>query len=711
MSDRFGTLRDKYRAATHDRLGKVCQLLRNVEGASDNRLTNAMAELHAIKGESSMVGFDLMSQLAHQIESYVAHRRANAETSYREVADAVDALVTVFDQSYEAVLEDPSIGELLCELSAAVPQPSAPRAEHQKAGEVAKRTPIGSSPADATSDGETERTREPSAPGGANVDASSKATSGGMQTRDARARFTRIDATRIDELCDAIAEATLKLGSIESDLSQFALRFSEDDAPRMLVALTQRFVSVRSEFNDVAASAWALRLMSVAPRLEELAEYGASLARSLQKQIVFEVDAGGVELERNVLDELGEPLLHIVRNSVDHGIELPVARNEKPETACVRLRAEGRGANVLVSIEDDGAGLDATAIRERAVALGLLTRERAGFLADTEALDLIFLERFTQREVANSISGRGVGLSAARRKVEAIGGAIRVESRLGEGARFEILVPSTLSRERVLLLEIANTCCCIPARWVTAVVTDPLVVSSAKDKRYVTHIDRLVVVRSVAEWLSLSAGVEGTLVVVEIAGRAGAFLVDRVLGERDILRVAADQLLALGQRVEASGVLDDGATVLFLRWAEALRASAQRRSVEPHLHASPARTPTVLVVDDSPIIRDIVSEVLISAGLHVLTAEDGLVAAQLLENGSCDLVISDVEMPQLSGLELLERIRRTNDALPVIMLTTRSSPESRRKAASLGANAYIVKSEFRGSVLLDVVRQFVEVPT
>jgi len=683
MADRLDGLRDKYRVAARDRLSRICQLLREAEGPKDVRLTEAMAELHAVKGESSMVGFEAMSRLSHTLESYVAYRRSSAEASYLEVANAVDSLVSVFDQNYAQLTDDPSIEELMSELSAALP-----------ADNMASQAP--------------RRTAEPPEHKGAARKPGRE--SAASPTPDVRARYTRIDAKRVDELCDAIAEAILHLGGIEAEFAQVVGLLTHYQNGNRLASLRQKFTSVRSEFNDVAASAWALRLVSVAPRLEELAQYAATLAKSLNKDVQIEVEAGGVELERNVLDELAEPLMHIVRNAIDHGIERPSDRGVKQQVGRLRCSAESRGSSAVLLIEDDGAGLNATAIRDRAVGLGLVSRERASFLADADAFDLIFLENFTQRDVVTAISGRGIGLSAARRKVEAIGGAIRVESTPGQGTRFEILVPSTLSRERVLLVEAANTRCCIPARWAKAVVTDSRAVAEAKSKHYTNYGGRLVVVRSVADWLALPCGNETALVVVEIAGRDGAFLVDRVLGESDILRLSADAMLSLGQRIEASGTTEDGEVVLFLRWAEALRANPHRRGEALESQVKANKSGTVLVVDDSPVIRDIVSELLVNAGLKVLTAENGRFAIQVLNSHSCDLVISDVEMPELSGLELLEHIRKTNDTLPVVMLTTRSSPESRRKAASLGANAYVVKSEFRGSILLDVVRQFVELP-
>lgn len=707
MTDRRGALRERYRSATRERLGLVCQLLRNAENASDHRLGDAMSELHAIKGESSMVGFGAMSDLAHALETYVATRRARAESSYRDLADAVDSLVGVFDQDFAALCEDPSITELLAELVAGLPdevtgdaRPGSPAASSTIATEA--EIPQGASLEAAEDVSAMDGPRRAAAVAGV--------TKAGMQAQAPRTRYIRIDAARIDNLCDAIADVTLKFGSLKADTLRITESCAGSSAWAKMVALHQRIAAIKGEFDDVAASALALRLVSVKPQLEELAEYADSLAKTLGKSVQFAVAADNVEVERNVLDELNEPLMHIVRNAIDHGIELPTARGEKPPTASVRLGAEVRGTSVAITIEDDGAGLDAVAIRKRAVALGLVSRERASLLTDSEAIELVFLDGFTQRETASAISGRGVGLRAAQSKVESLGGAIRVESSHGQGTRFEILVPSTMSRERVLLVEVSGIRCCIPARWATAVINDVAVVSLAKLKRYLTFRGKVTVVRSVAEWMSVVPGAEASLIVVEIGGRDGGLLVDRVLGEKEILRVSADAMLSLTQRVEASGVLDDGEAVLFLRWAEVLRANLTRRQGEQKAPATSAAASSVLVVDDSAVIRDIVSEVLTGAGLRVVTAENGREAEQLLRTIDCDLVISDVEMPEMSGLELLERIRSTNEVLPVIMLTTRSSPESRRKAASLGANAYIVKSEFRGTVLLEVVRRFLEIP-
>jgi two-component system, chemotaxis family, sensor kinase CheA len=684
MTDRQGALRDKYRAATRDRLRTICQLLRAVEGPRDGNISQAMRELHAVKGESSMVGLDVMSRLAHALETFVAQGQSEGQASYRELADVVDGLVATFDQPFATLLQEPAFDELLGEIEAALP------------GDATVNPLRPASPRNAGCSLETEQVKDTQA----NTEANAQE----------HIRFTRVDTVRIDGLCDAIAEVTLKLGQLESDFSGAVNTLDEGDKARPLAALRQRFESLRQELDAVASSAWALRLVQVTPSLDELANYAKSLAKSLGKAVAIEILAAGVELERNVLDELNEPLLHIVRNALDHGIEAGQDRGGKSLTARLCLSAEARGASVMLSIEDDGAGLDAASIRNRAVALELVTRERASLLTDAESLELIFMDRFTQRDSVSNLSGRGVGLSAARRKVEGIGGAIRVESKVGVGTRFDILVPSTLSRERVLLVEIANTLCCIPARWVRAVIGNLNLLEQAKEKNYTTYNGRLLVVRSVANWMTCEPGQEGNLVVVEIAGRDGAFLVDRVLGERDILRLSADPILASGQRIEASGMLDDGKVVLFLRWAEALRTSARGYTQVKPAPIATARTNIVLVVDDSPVIRDIVSEVLVSAGLKVITADNGRAAKRIIDAGGCDLVISDVEMPELSGLELLEQIRKTNDSLPVIMLTTRSAPESRHKAASLGANAYIVKSEFQGNVLLDVVRQFLELP-
>jgi chemotaxis protein histidine kinase CheA len=612
----------------------------------------------------------------------------------------------VFDQDFAVLSEDPSIPELLVELVAGLPVEVK---DHANPGSCAKSSSAAAE-TDDTQGTRLEAVENATAKDGPQKAATASVTQAGMPARAPRTRYIRVDAARIDSLCDAIADVTLKVGALKAETGRFTVTSDGSSVWAKMVTLHQRIAAIKGEFDDVAASALALRLVSIRPQLEELADYADSLAKTLGKSVRVEVAANDVEVERNVLDELHEPLMHIVRNAIDHGIEHPSARGEKPTTASVRLGAEVRGASVAISVDDDGAGLDAVAIRKRAIALGLVSRERASLLTDGEAMELVFLDGFTQRETAGAISGRGVGLRAAQSKVESLGGAIRIESSHGLGTRFEILVPSTMSRERVLLVEVSGIRCCIPARWATSVINDPAVVSLAKLKRYLTFRGKVTIVRSVAEWMSVVPGAEGSLILVEIGGRDGGLLVDRVLGEQEILRVSADAMLTLIQRVEASGVLDDGEVVLFLRWAEVLRANLVRRQDDQKATAAGATASTVLVVDDSAVIRDIVSEVLIGAGLRVVTAENGREAERLLGTIDCDLVISDVEMPEMSGLELLERIRSINEMLPVVMLTTRSSPESRRKAASLGANAYIVKSEFRGTVLLEVVRRFLEIP-
>jgi CheY-like chemotaxis protein len=221
----------------------------------------------------------------------------------------------------------------------------------------------------------------------------------------------------------------------------------------------------------------------------------------------------------------------------------------------------------------------------------------------------------------------------------------------------------------------------------------------------------LVPARPLNAWLGAPREDDTAALVVDIAGRRAALLVARTASEVDLLRTPADPLLSCSTRVAASGILPDGRVTFFLRWGEVLRELAQLSDEQVAVaRRTRAHVPRVLVVDDSPVIRDIIGEVLTAAGMDVKSATDGRTALELMEGEQFDLVVSDIEMPKMDGLELLQAVRQRSAILPVVMLTTRSKPEHRREAALLGANAYIAKSEFHGDTLMEVVRRFVDLP-
>lgn len=449
-----------------------------------------------------------------------------------------------------------------------------------------------------------------------------------------------------------------------------------------------------------------------APTPEALTEaLGELPAEASGKRVRFVLEASGAQLERPVLEGLSEPLLHLLRNAIDHGVEPPEERGDKPAEATVRLSAESSGASVTIAIEDDGRGLSAEGIRAAAVERGLLSADAAAALSDERVHALIFEPGLSTSRGISEISGRGVGLDVVRRRVDALGGTVRVDSFEGAGTRFELVVPATVTRERFIVVDVSGVLYGIPARRVSSIA------SAAETREDEVAGGR--VVRSGEAWVKLrdlaadlgeemQATPNDRLLFVDEGEERFAWRVPSVLGERELIRHALDPVLDEASFLAGSAMLDDGRLVLLLHVNEVIRRSGVTQ--RPRLVPGESRiAPRVLVADDSPIIRDLLAELLRDAGLEVETAVDGRDALERVDVRAPDLVVTDLEMPRVDGFGLVEGIRRRGLQIPIIVVSTRGSVEDRRRASEAGANAYVVKTGFEGSTLLETIAKFVEV--
>ncbi len=683
MSATTDTLLERTRLAALDRLAEVSRALGATRKADDAELGVALRELHAVKGEASMSGLRTLSRIAHALETLLIGRRKTVPFYVGDAIEALRVLSELLAATPAAEIEQlVDLTDLRAEIEAA---PAA------TGGSSAEGAPAAGSRSDSA--------------GGADGDSPRRAAELPQES------WFRIETRHIDELCSRVSEVATDIDDTRRKLSEAVSLATGRELRRALQAVTEALAALRSRVGGVEDRAWGLRVVALQPLLQEMAGHAERVATELGKSVRVEVDAGGVALERSVVEALREPLLHLVRNAVDHGIEPPAQRGNKPVQGRIRLFAGTQGNEIVLSVEDDGGGLDVEALRARAVAGGFVDAERARVLPREEVLDLIFLDGFSQREEVSELSGRGIGLGAARAKVERLGGAMRMTTTPGTGTRFELVLAASAGRERVLVVEAAGILWAIPSRWVRAVLRDPEIVATARAERWVRAAEGILAVHSLAGWLGGAREEETAVLIVEIAGRRRGILGARSWAEVDLFRSPADPLLAAGSRIAASGVLEKGRPGFFLRGGEVLREGRQHATEAIQPVPSRGRRPRVLVVDDSPVIRDIVGEILTAAGIEVLTAENGKAALELVARKPCDLVITDIEMPRMTGLELLEHIRRDNELLPVVVLTTRNRPEHRREAALLGANAYIAKSEFHGDTLMDVVRRFVDLPS
>jgi len=632
-------------------------------------LRHALGELHTLKGESRMLGLADISELAHALETELGTAQR-----FSLALGAFDAMLTALTTpDGEGPLRE-ALVRLRGDAQTTSPSAAPPRAPPSV--ELASVAP----PAPAS---------EPEA---------------APERRRANERFMQVDAGQIDLLCERVAELTAAFGQLETSAAALIDRKSRHAGG---AKLADGFERCRALLDEATSTAWTLRLVSIGPVLEELARSARAAAASQQKMVEVQITTGGVQLERDVADQLWDSLLHLVQNAVDHGLEDPGERGAKPPVARLRLAAESVGPSVVLRVDDDGRGIDAAEVRRVAVERGVLTAEAARELGDAQTNELLFEHGFSTRSVACRTSGRGVGLDVVRRRVESLGGSVSIESQLGFGTRFTLAVPFAITKEKLLVVELSGAPYGFPARVVRGVLGAEAIPLPGQDS-VVRHDDEVLPFRSLCDALSLPQADEQSFVLLlELSGRRFAASVGRIVGERELIRRPAERLLHQ-TGIGASAVLEDGRIVLLpeLNYVQrALRARAGQ--LVPGSVLQERRRQRVLVADDSPVVRELVSEILTGAGLEVEQAPDGAAALESILQSEPDLVVSDVEMPRMTGFDLLAEVRKRSQRLPVVMLSTRGSVEDRKRATRLGANAYLVKTEFHSESLLEVVRRFV----
>lgn len=458
-------------------------------------------------------------------------------------------------------------------------------------------------------------------------------------------------------------------------------------------------------------------LLDVLPRLVR------ELSRDQGKIVELTVRGDDIEIDRRILEEMKDPLIHLVRNCVDHGIEKPELRAKagKPRQGTLTIGISTRdGSNVELLLADDGGGIDAAAVKSSALKQESISPEQAAALGDEEALSLIFQSGVSTSPIITDISGRGLGLAIVKEKVEKLHGSLAVESELGRGTRFRIVLPLTLARFRGVLVEADERVFVMP----TSNVERVLRVRRADIKTVENHatvvlneqVLPLVRLRDVLQ-LPRTAGADDDpenqpVVVLAYGSQRIVFAVDAVLSEQEVLVKTLGKQLVRVRHVAGASVLGTGQVVPILNVPDliesALRTDASGFRSAARGTDSPVKK-SVLVAEDSITSRILLKNILETAGYSVETAVDGMEGLNKLRAGKFDLVVSDVEMPRLDGFGLATKVRADKKlaSLPVILVTALDSREDRERGVDAGANAYIVKGSFDQSNLLDAVRRLI----
>lgn len=443
------------------------------------------------------------------------------------------------------------------------------------------------------------------------------------------------------------------------------------------------------------------------------------LAKSEHKEIEFEVTGSDVRADRMVLQDLKDPIMHVLRNCISHGIEDPRRRRAagKPESGRVRMAIEVAGGRLNIAIEDDGRGIDVAEVRQQAIERGLVSEAIAEHQSADEILSLVFAPGFSTVDHVTELAGRGMGLSIVHESVTRLQGQVKLSPQSQGGVRLSISVPISVSTHRILLVACGEQTIAIPTQGVERLLRVPKdKIESVEGQPVVTYERRPIRLVRLCELLGLpeTSGNDSqqkmmSVVLLKSGARLIAVAVDAFLEERESLILHFDEFAATSHW--AGGILlDDGRVALVVQPTELLEnAGCRRNGNTPALPvaAEQPRPAKVLIVDDSFTTRTLEKSILESHGFDVSVATDGVEALSQLRQQKYGLVISDVEMPRMDGFALLEQMKADPRlaAVPVILVTSRDRPEDQQHGLDLGANAYIVKRKFDHQELLNVIRQ------
>jgi len=467
-----------------------------------------------------------------------------------------------------------------------------------------------------------------------------------------------------------------------------------------------------------------MQLLPFASLFEILPRLARELAREQGKNVELVIQGSEIEIDRRILEAMKDPLIHLLRNSIDHGIEKPAVREakHKPPHGTITLAISQKDSDkVEVLVADDGAGIDAVRVKAAADKLGVVSTEDAERLGERETLALIFQSGVTTSPIITDVSGRGLGLAIVREKVERLGGSIVIESHPDVGTAFRIALPLTLANFRGVLVRAGGQLFVIPAASVERVTQ-----VADKDVRTVENRETIPFNgQAVAlAWLSDTLELPRTATAGEPADDAPAvvlgsdlariaFRVEEILGEQEVLVKALGRQLARVRNVAGASVLGTGQVVPVLNVPDLLKSAVQRATapLAPVTTEKPgvAEKQSILVVEDSITSRSLLKNILESAGYRVTTAVDGADGYTTLKTGTFDLVVSDVEMPRMDGFDLTAKVRADKQLaeLPVVLVTALESREHRERGIDAGANAYIVKSSFDQSNLLGIIQRLI----
>ncbi|HUX26452.1 MAG TPA: hybrid sensor histidine kinase/response regulator [Burkholderiales bacterium] len=723
-------LRELFKAESDEHLQRLDDAFLRLEKtpADQALLEEAFREAHSLKGAARMLGLSAIQAPAHRLEDELNAARRGTQALDLETIDRLsgelveirrlvaDALADGGGDMREAAPVKPTISQF----SAASPATSSlPPGDALPAPETEAATPgappsapfrIGSVRVDTrkldalmTHAGELVVTRTRVARRVADIDA----------LIDLVEDWARSDsAERSGSRATPVGAAPERRGRIGALLARLRAGLSEDSARLDYIA------------GELESGIRLVRLLPLSNVFRLFPRLVHDLGQEQGKEVELVIEGEDTNADKRILEEIKDPLMHMLRNAVDHGIEAPQEREGagKARTGIVRIKANHTPSSVTIEVSDDGRGLDEAAIKRAAIKRGVVTDEALAAMDTAQVQALIFAPGMSTADFVTDVSGRGVGMGVVRANAERLKGSIRLQSIPGKGTSFTMVLPVTLATVRVLIVEVNGHPYGLPAECVQVLkMVSPSEVFAVEGRDAVLHQGQPVSVARLADLLELpqatqrgmgrDAAAPAPCAVLSVGSEAFGVFVDALLDEQEVVLKPQSALLARVRNVAGATILDSGEICMVLNTQDLL--ASMRKGAAPaapsEIDETAERKKAILLAEDSITTRTQEARILENAGYEVVTAVDGLEAWNKLATRAFHAVVTDVMMPNLDGLGLAEKIRRETRyaGLPIILVTSLASDADKKRGLEAGANAYITKPAFDQKILLDCLKRLI----
>ncbi|EPP1573316.1 hybrid sensor histidine kinase/response regulator [Campylobacter lari] len=717
---------------------------------------------HTVKGSSSFLNFDVLTKLTHHMEDVLNKARHNELKITPEVMDVVLESIDMMKTLLNSIRDngnDTAIGldiAPICARLTAISEgeslESVTPAKAEEPKEEVKEEPKAEEPevdVNKLSDDEVEaeierllkvrkaedqarraekkKTQEANpasskpAAQAQNATAEKKVPAAGGGSSGANMDQTiRVEVKRLDHLMNLIGELVLgknRLLKIYDDVEE---RY---DGEKFLEELNQVVSQLSIVTTDIQLAVMKTRMQPIAKVFNKFPRVVRDLGRELGKQMELEISGEETELDKSIVEEIGDPIMHMIRNSCDHGIEDPATRvaNGKPEKGTVNLKAYNEGNHIVVEIADDGKGLDADVLKAKAMEKNLITEREADQMSDKEAFALIFKPGFSTAKKITNVSGRGVGMDVVKTNIEKLNGVIEIDSELGKGTVMKLKIPLTLAIIQSLLVGTQEEFYAIPLASVLETVRVPIDdIYTIEGKNVLRLRDEVLSLVRLSDVFGVKQVLENTdqtyVVVIGVAESKLGIIVDTLVGQEEIVIKSMGEYLQNIQGIAGATIRGDGRVTLIIDVAAMMDIAKEikvdiKAQIESQSKKTAKEKPsdyTVLIVDDSKMDRNIMQKSLEPLGVSIVEATNGVEALNMIKSGEHDIdaVLIDIEMPRMDGYTLAGEIRKYSKYknLPLVAVTSRTSKSDRLRGVEVGMTEYITKP-YSPEYLENVVRK------